>query len=212
MNRRQFLVASVASTLPSAALAQERADPRRLPAELVNELHDLPGVVRLGASNPDVTLYEFFDYNCGFCRKSAAEVSALIRKDKGLQYVLVNFAVLSEQSILATRVALAFLQKKPKSYLAFHQKLFETRGIRDADQAFAVAEELGVKQKDLIDLADSDDLTNIITTTVKLGDTLGIGATPSFVLGNEMHVGFLGLEGKIAAIAAMRQCEKMACG
>jgi protein-disulfide isomerase len=211
MLRRQFLLASASLALPVVSQAQDRASPRLLPAELVNELQSLPGLVRLGSANPDVTLYEFFDYNCGFCRKSAAEVSKLIKADKDLQYVLVNFAVLSEQSILATRVALAFLQKKPKSYLAFHQKLFETRGVRDAGQAFAVAAEFGLKEKDLIDLADSDALTDVISTSVRLGDNLGIAATPSFVLGNELHVGFLGLEGKKAAIAAMRQCEKMAC-
>jgi protein-disulfide isomerase len=212
MLRRQFLIASAALALPVAAQANDQVDPRRLPSELVNELHGLPGLARLGSANPDVTLYEFFDYNCGYCRKSAGEVSKLLKRDTSLQYVLVNFAVLSEPSILAARVALAFLQKKPKSYLSFHQKLFEVRGVKGADEAFAAAADLGVKERDLIDLADSDALTDIITSTVKLGDNLGIAATPSFILGNDMHVGFLGLAGKKMAIDAMRQCEKMVCG
>jgi protein-disulfide isomerase len=209
--RRAFLAASAGAALTLTATST-RAEFRRMPVELVGEIGGLRGLAPLGAASPDITLYEFFDYNCGYCRQSASDIPKLLKADRGLRYVLVNFAVLAPESILASRIALAFLAQKPKSYLAFHQKLFAMRGLKGADQAIEAALSLGADEKPLLDRANSDDTTEALIAAVKLGDNLGLQATPSYIGGSEGNVGFLDLGQKKAAVAALRRCERMTCG
>ncbi len=212
LHRRQFLAASAALAAAPLGFSPARSELRTLPVELVSEIDQLGARVVLGASRPDVTLYEFFDYNCGYCRQSAADVSTLLKGDAHLRYVLVNFAVLSPESILASRVALAFFKQKPKRYLAFHQALFAKRGMKDAEAAIETAVSFGAQEKRLVAESNSDAITNALIATVKLGDSLGFYATPSYVAGAEGNVGFLDLAQKKQAIAAFRACERMSCG
>ncbi len=212
LHRRHFLAATAGFGLAPLIGTSVRSEPRPLPVELVSEIAGLKAGVSLGAGSPDVTLYEFFDYNCGFCRQSAREVSGLLKADPGLRYVLVNFAVLSEDSILASRIALAFARQKPSRYLAFHQALFEKKGVRAAEQAIEAALALGANEKKLVADSNSRETTNALIGAVKLGDGLGFVATPSYVAGAEANIGFLDIEQKRSVIAAMRRCERMSCG
>jgi protein-disulfide isomerase len=209
LRRRAFLTA--AAGLPLAATSPAGAEFRRMPVELIGEIGGLRGLAPLGARTPDVVLFEFFDYNCGYCRQSAADIGKLLKADRGLRYVLVNFAVLAPESILASRIALAFLQQKPRDYLAFHQTLFAMRGVKGADQAIEAALSLGADEKPLLDAANSDETTQALIAAVKLGDNLGLAATPSYLGGSEGHVGFLDLARKKAAVAALRRCERLEC-
>jgi protein-disulfide isomerase len=212
LHRRRFLAVSAGLSLLPLAATEASADLRRLPVELVTQIDELKGKVILGSRSADVTLYEFFDFNCGYCRQSAMEVSELLQDDPNLRYVLVNFAVLSQDSILAHRVALAFLKQKPKRYLAFHQRLFAKQGIRTGEDAVEVAVALGANEKTLVAESNTDSTTNALIAAVQLGDNLGFNATPSYVAGAEANVGFLDFERKKATVAAMRQCERMLCG
>jgi protein-disulfide isomerase len=212
LHRRKFLAASAGFSMVSLIPGAAKAELRRLPVELVSEIDGLKGKVVLGSQSPDVTLYEFFDYNCGYCRQSALEVSGLLQGDANLRYVLVNFAVLSPDSILAHRVALAFLKQKPDQYLAFHQQLFEKRGIRSGAEALDVAVLLGGNEKALIAESNQKATTNALIKAVQLGDNLGLSATPSYIAGAEGNVGFLDIDQKRAMIADLRKCEKMSCG
>jgi protein-disulfide isomerase len=211
MNRRHFLAGS-AGLAAFANAGKARAEFRRMPVELIGEIDGLAAKVALGSSTPDVTLYEFFDYNCGYCRQSAADIPKLLKADSNLRYVLVNFAVLSEQSILAHRVALAFLQMKPEQYPAFHQRLFDRRGLKGAEEAIDVALALGADEKALVERANTEQTTQAMLAAVKLGDNLGLAATPSYIGGADGKIGFLRFEEKQAVIAALRQCERMTCG
>jgi protein-disulfide isomerase len=212
MLSRRSILALAAAPAGFAPAMQAFAETRRLPVELVAEVGQLQGLAVLGSASPDVTLYEFFDYNCGYCRQSAADIGPLMKQDKGLRYVLVNFAVLAPESILASRIALAFLQQKPQDYLAFHRALLSKRGVNGSDQAMDIALSLGAAEKPLLETANSDAVTDALISAVKLGDNLGFAATPSYIGGADGHVGFLDLPKKRAAIAALRQCERMECG
>jgi protein-disulfide isomerase len=215
INRRLFVAASAGMALP-ASVGRSEAAPlanlTALPVELVSEIDALGGNVVLGAASPDVTLYEFFDYNCGYCRQSAQDIAPLLKADAGLRYVLVNFAVLSEQSILASRIALAFLRQKRERYLAFHQAMFKRRGVKGAEQAIETALSLGADEAKLVADANTEETTALLVNAVRLGDNLGFGATPSYVSGVQAHIGFIDLGQKREAVASMRRCEKMACG
>ncbi len=208
LSRRSLLAGSAALLASRGATAEVL----RLPVELVSDILTLPGRITLGNPNGDVTLIEFFDYNCGFCKRSAADIRPLLTAEPGLRYVLVNYAILGEASIEASRVALgATMQRIRGGYLALHETLFRMRGRVDAVRALAAAVELGAGREKLISDADSDRVTDALTRAARLGENLGLVATPAFVAGREGVVGYLDLPGKRRAIANMRRCEAVDC-
>ncbi len=192
--------------------ANAAPEPNRLPSELVGEIGRLQGIIRLGSQQPDVTIFEFFDYNCPYCRLSAKDTRPLITSDRNLRYVLVNYAVLGEASILASKVALAFSMQKPAQYLAFHENLLGRKGVNGAEQSIDVALTLGANKARLLKDADSEAVTKALIASAKLGENLGLIATPSYVIGNDGFNGFISLPEKKAMIANMRKCEKTDCG
>jgi thiol-disulfide isomerase/thioredoxin len=104
----------------------------RLPVELTSEIETLPGVVWTGSATPGVTLVEFFDYNCPYCRKAAPDIHALVRDTPDLRVGLVNNPILSPRSADAAKVELALLKLNgPGATYEFHRRLFERRGTID---------------------------------------------------------------------------------
>ncbi len=182
-----------------------------IPVELIANLERLQGAVTLGARNADIRLYEFFDYNCAWCRRTSVDSRALIKANKDVAVVLVNYAVLGIPSISATRVALAFSRQKADRYLDFHEALFKRRGTIDGQIAMDVAGTFGINRKRLLEEADSDAVTAAMRASSQLGSTLGFQATPSYLVGREGFTGFLDLKAKQKAIDAWRQCEKTRC-
>jgi protein-disulfide isomerase len=211
LSRRFVLSGLAASAVSGPAMAQAQPEFYPIPVELLEGLERLNGRVSLGSRNPDVTIVEFFDYNCGFCRRTARDVRPLLQSEKNLRFVLVNFAVLGIPSVMATRVALAFSRQKADRYLDFHEQMFAQGGVRDADMALAVATKLGADRERLIADANSEAVTEAMKASARLGESFAFQATPSFLVGREGFSGALTLEQKRAAIRAFRQCEKTSC-
>ena len=175
---------------------------------LVNSPH---GVV---AGNPqgDVTLVEFFDFNCGYCKRALTDLKALVKNDPKLRVVLKDFPVLGPDSVEASRVALAAKQQlKGDKLFDYHVKLMETRGRVNGERAIAVAREMGADigrlQKDM----ESDEVKRAIQENVSLADRLGLTGTPAFVIGEEVVSGAVGVEPLRKAIASLRECGRAAC-
>ncbi|PPD14371.1 MAG: hypothetical protein CTY25_14410 [Methylobacterium sp.] len=211
LSRRLVLSGLAASAIIGPAGAQVRPDFYPIPVELLGGLDRLNGRVSLGSRNPDVTIVEFFDYNCGFCRRTARDVRPLLQSEPDLRFMLVNYAVLGLPSIMATRVALAFSRQKADRYLDFHEQMFAQNGVRDAEMALAIAARLGADRKRLLADADSDAVTEAMKAAARLGESFAFQATPSFLVGREGFSGALTLEQKRAAIRAFRQCEQTSC-
>jgi len=205
---RRSLLAGAAALAPAGAFASVI----RLPPGSAAAILALPGRVTLGDPRGDATLIEFFDYNCPFCKRSAADIRPLLAAEPRLRYVLVNYAILSEASIEASRVALGFaMQRTQGGYLALHEALFRLRGRVEAVRAVATAVELGANRAKLIADADGDLVTDALSRASRLGESLGLAATPAFVAGREAVVGYVDLPGKRRAIANLRRCEGTAC-
>lgn len=207
---RRILIAGLAS-LPLAAQAQEKPEFYPIPVELLAGLDTLQGKVRLGNAHADITLIEFFDYNCPFCRQTARDIRPLLAANPDLAIVLVNYAVLGIPSIGATRVALAFSRQKANRYLGFHEQLFARRGTLGADQAIDVALKLDANRAKLVEDADSDAVTAAMKAASQLGNSFGFRATPSYLVGRDGFSGYLDRAQKQAAIAAFRRCERAVC-
>ena len=111
----------------------------------------LPGAVVAANPKGDVTLVEFYDLNCPYCRRASADVDALIAADKKLQLVLVPFPVLGMPSILAGRVELAVSKTASAgAILSFHRKVYEGRGAIDGQRALAVVRDLKLDEQKIV--------------------------------------------------------------
>src|ERR1700677_3463106 len=168
--------------------------------------------VVLGNAKGDVTLVEFFDYNCGFCKRAMADMLELLKDDPKLKIILKEFPVLGPGSVEAAKVAVAvrMQDKTGKKYLDFHQKLLGGRGQADKARALAVAKEVGMDMKRIdADLA-SDEVKASLEETLKLAETLGLNGTPSYIVGSDVVVGAVGIDALRSKVAFAR-CGKATC-
>ena len=149
-------------------------------------LFNSPHQVVLGNPQGNVTMVEFFDYNCGFCKRAMTDMLDLMKTDPNLKFVLKEFPVLGPGSVEAAHVAVAARMQDPtgKKYIEFHQKLLGGRGPADKARALAVAKEVGFDMARLEKDMESDEVKNTIDENMKLADALGVNGTPSYVVGD----------------------------
>ncbi len=205
LSRRTLLAGLALSGAGSPALAQAAPEPQRVPIELVEDTLALPSAVRVGHAHGDVIMVEYFDYNCPWCKRSAKDLPALLKAEPDLTYVLVNFAVLGLPSVTATKAALAYLQVHgPERYLPLHLALFGLHGSVDGERALTEAERLGGDRRKLTETANSERTIAWMKEAFTLGNSLGLVATPSFLVASESYVGGMTLAQKRAAIAQAR--------
>ena len=175
-------------------------------------LTNSPHGIVAGNPNGDVTLVEFFDYNCGYCRKAFTDVQTLIKSDPKLRVVLKDFPVLGAESLEASRIALAAkLQLRPEKMFDFHAKLLETKGRINGERAIAVAREFGADVERLKRDAQGPEVKAALTENVGLGDKLSLSGTPAFVIGDEILPGAVGVEPMRKTINDVRQCGHASC-
>ncbi|MXQ12429.1 DsbA family protein [Microvirga makkahensis] len=167
------------------------------------------------AGNPsgDITLVEFFDYNCGYCKKALADVQTLMKSDPKLRVVLKDFPVLGPDSVEASRVALAVKnQLQGQKLFDYHAKVMETRGRVNGERAMAVAKEMGVDMAKLQKDMEGAEIRNALQENMALGDKLSLTGTPAFIIGETVIPGAVGIEPLKQLIANVRSCGKADCG
>ena len=195
----------VVQTALQAALAEmakkrsaSRADAAANKAELVRKeaqaLFQSPHQVTLGDPNGAITMVEFFDYNCGYCKRALGDMLALMRDDSGLRVVLKEYPILGPGSLEAARVAIAVRMQGASSdkYLAFHQKLLGGRGASKAT-ALAVAAEIGLDPARIERDMESPEVAATLEESARLAKALGITGTPGYVIGDNVIIGAVGL-------------------
>jgi protein-disulfide isomerase len=170
-------------------------------------LFSSPHQVVLGNPHGNVTMVEFFDYNCGYCKHALPDMMKLLQNDPNLRFVLKEFPVLGEGSVEAAHVAVAARMQDPTGakYIEFHQKLLGGRGAADKVRALAVAKEVGFDMGRLMKDMDSDEVKTTIAEDIKLADAIGVDGTPSYVVGDELVVGAVGFDELQKKIAALRK-------
>lgn len=175
-------------------------------ADNAQALHEAPEGFVIGNPQGDVTLVEFFDYNCTYCRRALVDLNQLIDNDPNLRVVLKEFPLLSEESLEAARVSIAAgLQDR---YFDVHRALLETPGQVDGARALTVAEGLGLDVERLRADAGSDAVTATLSDSIQLAQTLGLNGTPSYVVGGEVVVGAVGYNELRRRIAETRAAGK----
>lgn len=175
-----------------------------------DDIFNNPDDVVLGNPDGDVTLVEFFDYNCGYCRQVVADVLALTEEDTNLKVVLKEFPILSQGSSDAARVGV-LVNRAGGDYAAFHTALFSSRGSIDAEAAFAAAESVGLSRVSLELDMNTPEVADVIERTYTVAQSLGISGTPTFIIGGEVIPGAVSKAELERRIANVRECGSSTC-
>jgi len=189
---------------------EEQAQSRSAIASMQNAIYNGPGQVVLGNPEGDVTLVEFFDYNCGYCRNALPDLAALLAEDPNLRVVLKEFPILSNESIDAARVGV-LVGQSDADYWAFHEALFTARGQVNKDVALDAAVSLGLSRVALEMDMGTETVARTIQTSYEIAKALNITGTPTYIIGNEIIPGAIGVDELRARIANMRACGETQC-
>ncbi|WP_340117294.1 DsbA family protein [Pelagibius sp. 7325] len=192
------------------ALQRYEQQQQALEAERLKEALDAAGPALvadpadpvLGNPDGDVTLVEFFDYRCPYCKRMTDTLAALIKEDSNLRVVMKEFPILSRESVQAARAALA--AERQGKYEAFHFALMENGGSFTDDEILAVAESVGLDAEALQKDMQDPSITAALQRTNALAESIGITGTPAFVIGDTMIPGATSLEALRAQIAEIR--------
>ncbi|MDO8877916.1 MAG: thioredoxin domain-containing protein [Pseudolabrys sp.] len=181
-------------------------------ADLVASIEKLQNIVVAANPQGKVTLYEFYDLNCPYCRKASADIDELVRANANLRLVLVPFPVLGIPSILAARVEYAVNKlATPQDAYKFHRAVYESRGTIEDSRAFAAAQKIGLDVVEVRAKASEEAFARIMKEHLRIGDALGIQATPGLVIGGVAIVGYPGKTALAKVIGAVEKCGKVVC-
>ena len=196
--------------LDSTLQAEQREQSTSAIASMRDKIYNDPDQVVLGNPKGDVTLVEFFDYNCGYCRSALPDLATLLAEDPNLRVVLKEFPILSNESIDAARVAV-LVGKADVDYWSFHEALFSARGQVDKGAALTAASELGLSPVTLEMQMGEPRVSQAIQTSYEIAKALNITGTPTYIIGNEIIPGAIGIDELRSRIANMRECGEAQC-
>lgn len=200
----------VIAELEKKQAAQESAGRATALTDMKGLIYDSPRGVVAGNPKGDVTLVEFFDYNCGYCKQALEDVNKLIKGDPNLKVIFKEFPVLGKPSVEAAQVAVAVRMVAPDKYMAFHNALLATRGTADRAKALQAAKDVGIDPAAIQKVASSPELNATLDESMKIAQALSLNGTPSFIVGDDVVVGAVGYDKLKAAIDDQRKAAKAA--
>lgn len=183
-------------------LAAQEAQQQLAITQYADELFNSDRDFVAGNPDGDVTLVEFFDYNCGFCRRALGDLERLLDEDPNLRVVLKEFPVLGPGSIAAAKVSAASISEE--QFFEFHRKLLTRPGGVDGVAAIEVAQDAGLDVTRIQVDAEDPAIVATLTDTLHMAQDLGINGTPSYVIGNQLVIGAVGYDELKQRIAAAR--------
>ncbi len=194
------------------ARAEAEARTRALSDNAALLTHSTHQVV-VGNLDGKITLVEFFDYNCGYCKQAFPDLQRLMKEQPDLRVVLKDFPVLGPGSVEAAQVAIALRnQLKGDKYWTFHGKLLTTRGPIVKATALAAAKEAGADMDRLNKDIAGPEVTASLQEIARLADSLNLTGTPTYIVGDEVVVGAVGYAQLKGRLDNMRKCGKATCG
>lgn len=158
-----------------------------------------------GNPEGDVTVVEFMDYRCGYCKKAFPEVEELINADGNIRFIVKEFPILGEESVLASRFAIAVLQVSgDEAYKDIHDTMMTMRANVSAPALRLIAEQRGLDVDAIFAAMESAEVEAVISANYALAQQLGITGTPGFIIGEQMVRGYVPLEGLMQVVAEER--------
>ena len=157
----------------------------------------------IGASDADVTIVEFFDYNCGYCKRALPDILSITDSDKKVRFVFKEMPILGPTSMTAAQWAMA--AHKQDKYFEFHSALMKFRGPKEEKQMVKIAKDLKLDVDQMKKDAASDEIQAMIDEDVAMARTIGINGTPAFIVGETLYPGYIGEDGMKSAIKEARK-------
>jgi len=206
MFKHRPVKAGVAAAAAAGSAAQAGTDPSGAVASNEAALFSSPHQVTLGNPRGDVTLVEFFDYSCGYCKRALPDMLSLMHSDPKLKIVLKELPILGPGSAEAARIAVAVRMQDPdgQKYLAFHQALLGVAGPASKEKALAAAKEAGLDLARIEQDAASEEVAATLSEDSKLATAMGIHGTPGYVIGDSVIFGAVGVAALKERIDAAR--------
>jgi protein-disulfide isomerase len=164
----------------------------------------------IGNPKGDVTVVEFYDYNCGYCKRALNDMDAMVKADPNLRFVLKEYPILGEDSLKAHVVAQAFKKLMPEKYGEFHRTLLTGERATE-DSAIAVAVLLGVNEADLRKGMTDPAISILFDQNHQLATALNITGTPSYVIKDDVVFGAMGADVLSGKVANVRKCQSTVC-
>jgi protein-disulfide isomerase len=203
LTRNPQILVEMASELDKHQAIEEASQQTKAISDNAEAIFRSPVSYVAGNPNGDVSVVEFFDYNCPFCRRALHNVVKLINDDGKVRLVLKELPILSDDSVAAAKLALA--SNKQGKYFEMHQKLLSEPGKADKEKALRIAKDLGLDVDRLQKDAEDPDIKKALDEAKDLAQKLSLKGTPLFLVGDQVISGapddlFDQLEAKVAEV------------
>ncbi len=205
------IMLDVQTALETKQQAEQRLAQTRTITEQSDEIFNASYDGLVGNPDGKVTVVEFFDYNCGYCKRAMADMDEMVKQDPDLRFVLKEFPILGQESQKAHVVSMAFRALHPDKYADFHRGLLNAPGRAGEDKAMRIALELGADEQTMRAEMANPQIQTAFAKTYELANALSITGTPSYVVGDEVVFGALGRAVLTEKVANFRACESTVC-
>ena len=186
--------------------AAQSADDAELVARNAEALFDDPLSWVGGNPDGDITVVEFVDYNCGFCRRALPEVTGLLEADPGVRLVMKELPILGPDSELASRFAIAVLQLAgDEAYFDAHERLLGLQSPVSAPAITRIGTEMGLEMEAITARMQDPQVGAVIEANRALAARLGVNGTPTFVVGDVIVRGYVPLDTMRALVEDQRE-------
>ena len=187
LTKNPEILVEMTTELDKRQAAEQAAQQQKTISENANALFRSSASHTAGNPDGDVSIVEFFDYNCGYCRKALPDVVKLTNDDGKIRLVLKELPIFGEDSEAAAKLALA--ADKQGKYFEMHQKLFSESGKADKEKALGIAKELNLDMEKLEKDAEGDDVKKALDEAKELAQKLNLQGTPLFLIGDRVVPG-----------------------
>jgi protein-disulfide isomerase len=208
---RQFILDHpevILESMQNYQIRQQMAEQEAATAALAahrDEIKNDPSAPVAGNPKGDVTIVEFFDYRCAYCKRVLPSVRELLESDKNVRYVFKELPILGPDSVTASRAALAAWKIAPEKYFAFHAALMEARGNLGEEQVLEIAGKVGLDPKKVKEGMGAPEVEKTIQRNLELAQTLRIQGTPAFIVGDALVPGAVDLDQLKEMVATARK-------
>ena len=165
----------------------------------------------IGNPKGDVTIVEFFDYNCGYCKRALSDMDAMVKADPNLKFVLKEYPILGEDSLKAHVVAQSFRVLMPEKYADYHRQLLSGEARADEARAIELALSLGADEAALRKGMEAPEIAALFDANHQLATKLNITGTPSYVIKDDVVFGAMGAAVLSGKVANVRKCQSTVC-
>lgn len=202
MNSGEGILESV-NKYQAALEAKDRAEASQNAKNFMEDIANEKNLPMAGNPEGDVTIVEFFDYNCGYCHKALEELVTVLEDDKNIKIIFMDMPILGPSSMVASQWSLA-AQNQGK-YFEYHQAIMEHKGPKNDEELGKLAQKIGLDVDQMKKDKDSQKIKDLLAKRIQKAQNLGIRGTPGFIIDKELFPGYIPAAQIKEAIAKARE-------